>query len=101
MVAFTIAITSVIKHLKLKLSISKFVVKPAIATLIMSVCSYYLYTLLSGIIAGRLATIISIVFAVIIYLLAILALRIFSKQDIMSLPKGEKIYNFLEKTKIY
>lgn len=100
-VAFTIAITSLIKHLKIKFNISKFVIKPAIATFIMGVCSYYIFTLLSGIIAQKLATIISILIAVIIYMLAIAALKIFSKEEILSLPMGNKIYKILEKSKIY
>ena len=67
----------------------------------MGICSYTLYLLLKGIISGRLATIVSILFAVIVYVLAVLALKIYNKDDIYMLPKGKKIYNILEKLKIY
>lgn len=67
----------------------------------MAICSYYIYTILSGIIIERLATIVSILVAVIIYILSIIVLKIFSKEEILTLPKGNKIYKFLEKTKIY
>lgn len=100
-VAFTIAITSLIKHLKIHISIYKFVIKPVFATFIMGVCSYFIFTVLSGIIAQKLATIIAILIAVIIYLLAIAVLKIFSKEEILSLPMGNKIYKILEKSKIY
>ena len=87
--------------MKIRFNIGKFVIKPALATLIMGICSYFVYNILTGILPGRLATIIAIVFAVFIYLLAVLALKIFNKKEILALPMGSKICRFLEKTKIY
>ena len=51
--------------------------------------------------AEKLATIISMIIAVVIYGLAVVVLRIFTKEEIYSLPCGNKIYNILEKTGIY
>lgn len=101
MVAFTIAITSLRKTIKLNLTFSKFVIKPVIATAIMGICSYFVYLTLSGIIAQKLATIVSILFAVIIYALAIIALKVFNKKEILMMPTGDKIYKILEKLKVY
>ena len=101
LVAFTIAITSLKRTIKPKLGFSKFVIKPIIATFIMGVCSYYIYILLSGIIVEKLATIAAIIAAVIIYILAIFALKVFSKEEILTLPMGNKICKVLEKLKIY
>ena len=100
-VAFTIVFNVLKKYVKLDLPFNKFVIKPAIATAIMGICSYTAYLLLRGIISGRLATIVSILFAAIVYVLAVLALKIYNKEDIYMLPRGEKIYNILEKLKIY
>ncbi len=100
-VAFAIVFNVLKKYVKLDLPFNKFVIKPAIATTIMAVCSYTLYLLLDRIISGRLATIIAMLFAVIIYLSAVVALKIYNKEDIYMLPKGEKIYRILEKLKIY
>ncbi len=100
-VAFIIAITSLIKHLEIKFNITKFIIKPAMATTIMAFCSLCIYKIINGIIPTRLATIIAIAFAVIVYLMAIVALKIFTKKEISSLPMGEKICKSLEKTKIY
>lgn len=100
-VAFAIVFNVLKKYVKLDLPFNKFVIKPAIATTIMAICSYTLYLLIKGIIPGRLATIIAMLFAVVIYLAAVVALKIYNKEDIYMLPKGEKIYKFLEKTKIY
>ena len=100
-VAFAIVFNVLKKYVKLDLPFNKFVIKPAIATAIMAICSYTLYLLMDRIISGRLATIIAMLFAVVIYLAAVVALKIYNKEDIYMLPKGDKIYKFLEKTKIY
>ena len=101
LVAFTIAISALRKNIKLDLTVSKFVIKPVIVLTIMGICSYFSYVTLSGIIAGKLATIIAIVIAVIVYALAFVALRVFSKAEIEMMPGGEKICKVLEKLKIY
>lgn len=101
MVAFTIAITSLRRTIKLNLTFSKFVLKPVIATFIMAICSYFVYTILSGIIAQKMATILALVVAVIIYALAIIVLKVFSKDEFQSLPFGNKLYKVLNKLKIY
>lgn len=99
--AFLIAITFLIKYMKIKIGIIKFVIKPALATTIMAFCSLFIYNSINGIIPGRLATIIAILVAVVMYLVAIVYLKIFSKKEILALPMGEKICKVLEKTKIY
>lgn len=101
LVAFTIAITSLRKHIKINLTFSKFILKPILATFIMGICSYFIYLLLTGIIAQRLATILAIAFAVIIYVVAIVALNVFSKEEILLMPAGDKISKLLERLKIY
>lgn len=100
-VAFTIAITALRKNIKLDLTFSKFVLKPILATTIMGICSYYGYLLLSGIIALKLATILAIIFAVVIYALAIVALKVFTKEELLMMPAGDKVCKVLEKLKIY
>ena len=100
-VAFSIAITALRKTIKLDLTFSKFVIKPAIAVTIMGICSYFSYLTLSGIIAGKLATIIAIAIAIIIYALAIVALKVFSEEEIQMMPAGNKIHKVLKKLKIY
>ena len=67
----------------------------------MGICSYFIYSNLLGIISSKLATIVAIVLAVVIYVLTIIALKIFNKEEILKMPMGEKIYKVLEKLKIY
>ena len=101
LVAFCIVFTMLRKNIKLNLTFSKFVNKPVIATAIMGICSYFIYSALKGIIIQRLATIIALFVAVVIYTLAIVVLKIFTKDEFKMMPAGDKIVKFLEKIKIY
>ena len=101
MVAFIIAITVLRKTIKLNLTFSKFIIKPVISVTIMAICSYFSYITLSGIIATKLATILSILIAVVIYIISIIALKVLSKEEMEMIPGGSKVYNILEKLKIY
>lgn len=100
-VAFSISIVCLKKAFRLKLPFNKFVLKPVLATVIMAICSYFMYSMLTGIIAGKLATILAIVFAVIIYALAVIALKVFTKEEVQMMPAGDKICSILTKLKIY
>ena len=100
-IAFIIVFNVLKRYVKLDLPFRKFVLKPVLATGIMGVCSYTLFLILNGINLGNKATIISILFAVIIYILSVIVLKIYNREDILMLPKGEKIYKILQKLKIY
>ncbi len=101
--AFMIVYIVLKRYIKIDLSFNKFVIKPIIATGIMGVCSYTVYLLLmkNSIFIGNKATIISMLFAVIIYVLAVISLKIYNEEDIKMLPKGDKILKILKKVKIY
>lgn len=96
-IAFIIGIIVLIKNMKLELDFGKFVIKPIIATIMMAICSYYVYNLISQLIIERLATIISIGIAVIIYLISIIILQVLSKEEIYMIPGGEKIQKVLKR----
>ena len=51
--------------------------------------------------AEKMATILAMIFAVIIYAIAIVALKIFTKEEIYMIPYGNKIYGVLEKIGAY
>lgn len=100
-VAFCIAFTLLRKNIKLNLTFSKFIAKPILATAIMGICSYFTYLNLKGIIIERLATIIAIIVAVVIYVLSVIILKIFTKEEYKMMPAGDKIVKVLEKFKLY
>ena len=81
------------KQLNLKLDKTKFILKPIIATIIMAVVSNYTYIFLIAKLGEKLVLILTLLVAVIIFLINIFALKIFSKEEIYMLPFGRKIYD--------
>jgi len=100
-IALIIGFTILRKHLKLHITFSKFISKPILATIMMAICSYGSFLLLSGIISEKIATIIAILFAVVIYFLAVIILKVFTKEEMYMIPYGTKLVKVLEKAKIY
>lgn len=100
-VAFFIGFNVLRANMKLDLNFSKFIAKPFLATLSMGICSYAAYFVLNGIIAEKLATIIAILFAIVIYAISVIVLKIFTKEEIFMIPYGQKLYKILEKFGIY
>jgi len=99
--AFFLSFIVLRKTIKLNLNFSKFILKPIIATFAMCVCSYYLYTMLLGIISVKLATILAIIIAVIIYVIMIVILKVFNEDEILMIPYGTKMHKILKRLGIY
>ncbi len=100
-VAFALSYIVLIKTIKLDMKFIKCVIKPIIATIIMGICSYYIYLLLQGIISMRIATIISVIIAIIIYTLSLIVLRVLDKEEMKMIPYGKKIVGALENMGVY
>ena len=76
-------------------------VKPVLAVGIMGVVTYFFHMWFATYIkSGSIATIISILVAVVVYLLSILWLKILDREDYHMLPYGDKIYAFMQKIKL-
>ena len=67
----------------------------------MCVCSYFLYTLILGILPAKIATLLGLIIAVIIYVIMVIILKIFTKEEMLMIPYGGKIIKILEKLGIY
>jgi len=100
-ISFTIGFYVLRKCVKLDLGFVKFVLKPVMATFVMSVCSYVIYMQLSLLMVEQLATVIALISAVAIYGLAVIVMKVFTKEDLNMLPYGQKIGAFLIKIGIY
>ncbi|MCT4613058.1 MAG: polysaccharide biosynthesis protein [Clostridia bacterium] len=83
------------KKLNMKVHLLKYAAKPFIASLIMGIFTYGIYYAFSGI-SQNLATVISVAGAVIIYGVLVIKFKILSKEEILILPKGEKIVKVLK-----
>lgn len=100
-IACLIGFTVLKKNMDIQFKFSKYVIKPIASTLIMSVCSYAIYIILLKVVSLRIAAIIAIGSAIVIYAFAIVSLKIFTKEEIFMIPYGQKIYKTLVKLGIY
>ena len=101
-VSFSIVYSVLRKTVKLEFKLSKLIVKPLLATIIMTIVSYSIYLIsLNFIKYENICTIIGIIIAIIVYAISVVILKIYTENDIIMLPKGEKILKILKKIKIY
>ena len=100
-IAFMIGFIILKKHMEIKLSFSKFILKPFFACIIMAICSYDIYMLINIYHPGRISTIVALIVAIIIYAISLIVLKVFTKEEILMIPYGNKIYNFLQRMGLY
>ncbi len=72
-------------------------VKPLLASGLCGIAAWAAYGLAGRAVSGNLATLISIAVAVVVYMISVFLLKIITKNDVLMLPKGEKIAKVLEK----
>jgi stage V sporulation protein B len=89
------------RNTKIKIDYMTALIKPLASGAACGVAAYLLYFLqmrfLSAYIRPKLATIIAIAFAIIVYVICIAISRVITKEEVNSLPGGKKIANLLEK----
>lgn len=111
-ISFMISFVILNKHIKINFNYVKCIIKPIIATIIMVICSWFVYinlgasipntiSIILGLNAQRIATILSIVTAIVIYGICLIILKVFTKEEVYMLPCGEKIYKMFYKLGIY
>lgn len=100
-VAFAISYRVVYKKIKLKIPIKKFIIKPLACGIIMGLGVFFINKGLNLVVSQNISTIISIICGAIIYLVSIIVFKTLSKEDILMIPFGTKIYEFLVKFGIY
>lgn len=101
MVVMIIEIYILTKTLTFDSSKTQMIIKPLVASFIMGIVASVSRMLLTNyVVAGRIATLISIMIAILTYIYAVIKLKIFDREDYHMLPYGDKIYKFLEKIKL-
>jgi stage V sporulation protein B len=88
------------KYTDIDVSIIKVALRPFIASAIMGVIVYGVYTLGFGILGMKLAALISIVVGIAVYAIALPVTGTITSQDMDLLPKGDKIYSIMKKIKL-
>ena len=100
-IAFTIEFKILRENIHLQFDKKKLIVKPVLATIMMGIVSYTFYQFTIGTLGNRITTILTLMLAVIVYIISVILLHVFSKEEIFRLPYGEKIYIFLKKARLY
>ncbi len=86
------------KYTKVKISITSVFIKPLVSAVVCAATAWGSYRLLSGIsINANLLTCVAIVAGGLAYVICLLFTRALAEDDIMMLPKGEKIAKLLAK----
>ncbi len=89
-----------IHYAGVRLSLSVTIIKPLVAALICGGVAYGLNALLSSLFSSSLVTVLSLGLAVITYLVAMALLQCITREDVISLPKGEKLAKIFQKLHI-
>lgn len=90
-VAFGIELQILKRQIALKLNITKFCIKPVIATIIMGASSYFSYLFFIQRVGEKLALMVALGIAVLVYGIFIILLQVFSKEEICMIPFGKKL----------
>ena len=98
--SFLIVLYIMKKNITINLGL-KTIYKPIVATGMMAICLIFTYENLLGIISRQLCIIITLIVAVVVYILLILKLKVFSESEIQMLPYGKNIFKILKILKIY
>ena len=101
MIAVFIELKILNRNIDLKLDKKKFVLKPVVASIIMSVFAYLFYLVMIPKLNDKLVTLLSLLICAIIYVVVLAILKIFSKEELFMIPFGQKIYYFLKKLGLY
>lgn len=97
-IACIISFVFLFRYLKVKPNMKDLFLKPIIATLGMSIVVFSTYNILIYInIGNTIATITTLILAIISYIVFIAYVKVLNKDEVMQLPYGNKIWNVLRK----
>lgn len=96
-VILVIGMYFLVKYSKIRINFFSTTIKPLIGSVFSSAAAFFVNMLVLQFAPQRVATIIAVVSAIVVYMIALLILRAFTATEIKFLPKGEKIAKVLEK----
>ena len=100
LIAVLIELACIKKAMGVKFSPKEFVIKPLITVITMFVSVKLSYGFIAGIIGGKLATLISIAIGGVVYGIVLVGIGGIKKDELLTMPKGDKIYRILRKLKL-
>lgn len=97
---FVMNLIALLRHSRVRPDFVSVLLKPLTAALMCALAAWVSYRPLLGLLGGKLAAVCGIFCGAAVYLLALVLLRAIRKEDILTLPKGEKIAAKLERWRI-
>jgi len=90
------------RKIKIELKFKKYILKPVVSTAVMAIFTIMSYKVLLPVLhSNAITTIVTLGIAMMTYGLSVAILKVFTKNEILMLPLGDKIYNILLKCRIY
>lgn len=97
---FAICFITLKKQITTKLYVSKYIVKPTIAGVFMSITSYIMYNNIINKIQNNIIVLfVSIFSGMMVYFILIIALKILTEEEIYMLPYGQKLFRTFKSKK--
>ena len=105
-VAFLISFLVMVKYISLKITLMKYIVKPLCAGVLMGAAAIGVYHLAvlalgSGFKGNLIATVLAICIAACVYFVLVMVFKILNREEIETLPGGNKLYGLLCKVGLY
>ena len=100
-IVFIICYRVLNSHVNMHIKFKTHIIKPVISAVGMGIIVYMGYNIMNMFLGNTISTLLSICLGAISYVLLILFTKTLSKEDIMMIPYGTKIYSILVKLKIY
>ena len=100
-IVFLICYAVLNRCVKMHITFKAHVLKPVLSGLGMGIIVYFSYNLFNSFLGNTISTLISIVIGAVSYCLLILFTKALTKEDILMIPYGTKIYDVLVRLKIY
>ena len=97
--SFIICLIVLKRNINLKFEKDKFLLKPLMASILMAITSYCFYNVLHKAFSNRITLILSLLLAVIIYIILLLCFKVLSKEEISMIPYGHKAYRDIKERK--
>ena len=100
MIAAIVEYTYIKKALKIRFDIMQYFIKPLVTVILMFLGARYSYMGLNMFLGHKLSTLIAIAIGGIIYIVVLLGIGGISQEEILAMPKGNKILAKLKKLKL-
>lgn len=100
-ISFSYGFTVLCRNVPVSMKKSKYIIKPALCSIIMGAAAFFLYKALMLILhSNTISLLLTIIAAAIIYIALILGTKILNEDEIQQMPAGDKLVNILKKVRM-